>query len=181
LATKVDLLTAEDLYSSPSDRRGELVNGVFIDMAPPGVEHGGVVGNVAWLLGAYVRPRRLGRVLVGPGCVLRRNPDTVRAPDVSFIRADRIPPGGLSRRFREGAPDLVVEVIAPPDTRVEVETKLREWIEAEARLVWLLYPETRRVQAARSLLDRVLLTTDQILDGGDVLPGFSIRVAELFE
>ena len=125
--------------------------------------------------------RRLGRLYTELGCILRRNPDRVRAPDLCFIRSERIPPEGEPRGFWEIAPDLVVEVISPNDTPAEIQLKVREWIEAGVRLVWIVYPDTWTISVVRSLLDRVELTADDILDGGDVLPGFSCRVAELFE
>lgn len=181
MTTRIKLLTAEDLYQLPSDLRGELVNGVFIEMAPPGPEHAGVTMTIGWLLSSHVRARALGRVMAEAGFVIRRDPDTVRAPDVAFVRAERIPPAGLPRRFWELAPDLVVEVISPSDTPAEVEAKLRDWLEAGARLVWLVYPDNRTVQVVRSLRDRERLDSDALLDGGDVVPGFSCRVAELFE
>ncbi len=181
MATKVELLTAEDLLRFPRHRRGELVNGIFIEMVPPAPEHGGVAAETARALGNHVRPGRLGRVLVEGGFILRRHPDTVRFPDVAFVRAERIPAEGLPRRYWHLTPDLVVEVISPNDTPAEIEARLQEWLEAGAPLVWLLYPESRSVQAARSLLDRVILGPDQTLDGGDVLPAFTIRVADLFE
>ncbi|MBI2911012.1 MAG: Uma2 family endonuclease [Chloroflexi bacterium] len=181
MATRVELLTAEDLLRFPRERRGELVNGIFIAMAPPAPEHGGVAALTATTLTNHSRTRRLGRVLVEAGFVLRRNPDTVRFPDVAFVRAERIPPEGLPRRYWDLTPDLVGEVISPNDTPAEIEARLQEWLDAGAPLVWLLYPENRSVQAATSLLDRVRLGPDDILDGGAVLPGFSIRVGELFE
>ena len=78
-------------------------------------------------------------------------------------------------------PERLVEVISPDDRPGEIQAKVREWIEAGVPLVWLLYPRTRTVVVIRSLLDREELTAEDTIDGGDVLPGFSCPVADLFE
>jgi Uma2 family endonuclease len=104
----------------------------------------------------------------------------VRAPDLAFVCRERLPPENQPRGFWEIAPDLVVEVVSPNDTRAEIQLKVREWIEAGVRLVWVVYPDSRTVEVIRTLLDREELTADDTLDGGDVLPGFSCAVAELF-
>jgi Uma2 family endonuclease len=165
VAKTVTLLTAEDLWRLGPDCRCELIDGVLVEMPPVG----GLLYPVAHLLG---------RLYPELGCILRRNPDRVRAPDLAFIRMERTPdePPG----FWEIAPDLVVEVVSPNDTRAEIQLKVREWIEAGVRLVWVIYPDARTVEVIRSLLDREELTADDTVDGGDVLPGFSCRVAELF-
>lgn len=80
----------------------------------------------------------------------------------------------------EMPPDLVVEVVSPGDTQTEVQAKVREWIEAEVPLVWVARPRTRTVEAISSLLERKVDGPEDMLDGGDVLPGFSCRVADLF-
>ena len=174
-------MTADDLFKLPSDLRCELIDGVLIKMAPPGVEHGGIQATLAFLMSEHVRPSRLGRVVTESGFVLRREPDTVRAPDVAFIRAERIQPGRLPAKYWDLAPDLVVEVVSPSDTASEIQSKVREWVEAGVRLVWVVYPESRTMNVIRSLGDRVTLSTEDTLDGGSVVPGFSCRVAELFE
>jgi Uma2 family endonuclease len=79
------------------------------------------------------------------------------------------------------APDVVIEVVSPYDTRAEIQAKIRDWIEAEARLVLYVYPDTRTVHAIRSLTDRQELTISDVLDLGDILPGFSFPVADLFD
>ena len=181
MASKTRLLSVEDVERLPSDLKWELVDGVLIEMPPANARHGGIAANVAFLLSSYVRPRRLGWVSVEVGFIIRRGPDAIRAPDVAFIRAERMPPTGPPERFWEIAPDLVVEVISPDDRPGEIQAKVREWIEAGVPLVWLLYPRTRTVVVIRSLLDREELTAEDTIDGGDVLPGFSCPVADLFE
>jgi Uma2 family endonuclease len=181
IVTKViALMTAEEFERLGPDTWAELVDGVLIERMPGNALHGSVQGEAFALLREYVRPRKLGLVSVEVGFILRRNPDTVRAPDVAFVRAERVPAGGPPESFWEIAPDLVVEVISPSNTAAEVQAKVREWIEAGVRMVWLIYPRSRSVVQVDSLLHRVELQETDTLEGGSVLPGFSCSVAELF-
>jgi Uma2 family endonuclease len=173
-------MTAEEFWDHPSSRWCELIDGVPVEMSPPGFEATTTAGSVVWLLSAHVRPNHLGYVLTDPGVIVRRNPDAVRAPDAAFIRADRIPPTGMPQRYSDIVPDLIVEVVSPGDRPAEIQTKIREWIEGGARLVWVIYPASKTVHVIRSLRDREVLGVDDRLEGGDVLPGFSCSVVELF-
>jgi Uma2 family endonuclease len=181
MATATKLLTAEEFFDHPSSRWCELIDGVPIEMSPPGFEATTTAGSVIWLLSAHVRPGGLGHVLTDPGVILRRNPDLVRAPDAAFIRSGRIPVGQMPTGYSDIVPDLIVEVVSPGDRPSEIQTKIREWIEGGARLVWVIYPATKTVQVIRSLQDREVLGVDDRLSGGDVLPGFSCSVAEIFQ
>ena len=180
MAQTVTLLTAEDVEKLPSDLHCELIDGVLIEMSPPGNPHGRVVAKVT---GVLLRGEAMGLGLVfgEGGFILRRNPDTVRAPDVSFFRSGRDLPSTPRPGFWQIPPELVVEVVSPWDTAAEIQTKVREWLEFEVQLVWVVYPENKTVHVIRSLLDRVTVSEGDILDGGDVLPGFSFLVSELFE
>jgi len=132
-------------------------------------------------LGQYVADHRLGEVYAAEtGFKLKTNPDTVRAPDVSFIRQERVDEIGETESFWPGAPDLAVEVNSPGDTVGEVEGKVQEWLSAGARSVWVVSPKLRTVTAYRSLTDIVMLTEKDALDGGEVVPGFQFPVAKLF-
>lgn len=180
MATATRLLTAEEFLHTPESRRAELIDGVMVEVSPAGGEHSKRQAKAIRVLGR-AEDAGSGTVVGEIGCVVRRNPDRVRAPDAGFIRRERLPSGVLPAAFWEGAPDLVVEVVSPFDRPSEVATKVREWIEAGARQVWVLYGDNRTVHVARSMQDRVTLSEDEILDGGDAVPGFSCRVSELFD
>jgi Uma2 family endonuclease len=180
MVTATQLLTAEDLYHLPANARCELIDGVLIEVSPPGNVHGRVAAKVIRVL-FRAEEQGLGFVLNEAGYILRRGPDTVRAPDAAFIVADRVDPSELARGFSELIPDIVVEVASPWDTRAEIQAKIREWLEAEVRLVLYVYPDSRTAHAIRSLTDRQELTADDVLDLGDILPEFSVRVADLFD
>lgn len=175
------LMTAEDMYAIPDDgSRYELVGGVLRVSEPPGGEHCYIASRLIIRLGAYVDAERLGIVMGECGYVLRRQPDTVRGPDVSFIRRDRIPRGDAFARFIEGAPDLVVEVVSPGDRRGEIAEKVEGYLDAGAQLVWVVYPRRTQVVVHDPEGIPEVLGLDGALEGRDVVSGFSLPLAELF-
>lgn len=176
------LLTADELLRLPDDgSRKELVEGELRTMAPAGYEHGIVAGNVLLRVGNHVQANRLGDVVAAEtGFRIGRDPDTVRAPDVGFVAAGRFPGGRLPATFPDLAPDFLVEVVSPTDTAHEIEEKVRDWLRAGVRLLWVVYPSTRSVTVYRSMTDVRVLKEQDSLDGADVLPGFSCRVSDLF-
>ncbi len=175
------LMTVEELAKLPPDQsRGELIQGVFVSMSPAGHTHGIIALNVSSLLWAFVKQNQLGSVYAAEtGFVLSRDPDTVRAPDTAFVRQERLA-NQPATGFFEGAPDLAVEVISPSETVDEVESKMIDYLEAGTALVWLVYPRTQTVTVYRSLTDIEILTSEDTLTGGDLLPGFSVSLKEIF-
>jgi Uma2 family endonuclease len=115
-------------------------------------------------------------VLVEAGFVLRRNPDTVRGPDVSFVSHARIPRGRLPVAFIPGAPDLAVEILSPDDRPAEVADRVADYLEAGTKLVWVCDPARRAVTVHRPGLPPETVSSDGWLDGGEVLPGFLCAV-----
>ncbi|MEW6363871.1 MAG: Uma2 family endonuclease [Acidobacteriota bacterium] len=180
-APPTELITGEALEKMPDMGRCELVEGRIVTMSPTGQAHGECEGNFYDHIRSFVRARRLGRVSVGEvGIYTRRSPDSVRGADVLFISNERYAQK-KSRSFLDVAPDLVVEVLSPEDRWSEVMQKLREYFSIGVRLIWVADPESRTVYAYRSLTDIREFTLNDELPGDDVLPGFSVKVAELFE
>ena len=180
MSTKT-LLTGEDLWKIVADgSRYELSRGGLVPMTPVGIRHSAVVSKVERLLGNFVEKHGLG--LVGPegGFYLRRNPDTLRAPDVAFISKARLDKEGIPDKFADFPPDLAIEVLSPEDTATEVQKKVEEYLTAGVPLVWIVDPAIQRVTVYRSLQDIKILSADQDLDGGEVIPGFRVKVAEIF-
>jgi Uma2 family endonuclease len=180
--TETKLVTAEELLKLPrGEFRYELVTGDLRQMSPAGHEHGRIGMELAVPLGHYIKSQKLGKIyLAETGFKLQTNPDTVRAPAVAFIRQERIEQAGRTTGYWIGAPDLAVEVTSPGDTVSEVEGKVTEWLEAGARTVWVVSPKLKTVTVYRSLTDITTLTEKDTLDGGEVVPGFQIPVAEIF-
>ncbi len=178
-ATKT-LLTAEDLLRLPRDgRRHELVKGELVEMTPVGPRHGLIALRLGRYLQEYAEANQLGGAMVETGFCLECRPDTVRAPDVSFVSADR-----LTLLDREGfvpeAPDLAVEVVSPDETDHAVQDKVMDYLTHGTRLVWVVRPRQRTVTVYRpDGSARVLRETDT-LDGEDVVPGFSLSLQTLF-
>ncbi len=181
-ATITKPMSADELLAMPDDGyRYELVRGELKRMSPAGDEHGRVGMELAIPLGAHVKKNKLGKLyLAETGFLIGTDPDTVRAPDVAFVRVERIKDGPGLKGYRIGAPDLAVEVVGPGDTVSEVEEKVAEWLEGGARLAWVVSPKLHTVTVYRSLTDIVTLTEKDVLDGGDVVPGFKIDIAEIF-
>jgi Uma2 family endonuclease len=181
-ATLTKPMTADELLAMPDDGwRYELVKGELRMAPPPGSEHGEVTMNLAGSLYQHVKKNNLGVVYAAQtGFKLESNPDTVRAPNVAFVRIESVQQTGRLPGYRSGSPDLVVEVLSPSDRVTGVEEKVAEWLEGGARMVWVVSPKLHTVTVYRSLTDIVMLTANDNVDGGDVVPGFQIKVAEIF-
>ena len=175
-------ITAEQLLQLPDDGyRYELVAGELLRMPPAGAEHGGIALNIGALLRAHVKAHNLGLTCAAEtGFLLQRNPDLVRAPDVSFVAARHFPAEGVPRGYWPVAPDLAVEVVSPNDRSEDVQGKVAEYLSAGTRLVWVVYPKTRSVFVYRSLSQVQALSADEEIRGGDIIPGFSCRVEAFF-
>ncbi len=175
-------LTADELLAMPDDGyRYELVKGELIRMSPTGQEHGVLTINLTLPLGTYVKANKLGVVCAAEtGFKLEQDPDTVRAPDIAFISQARYAKVGRTAKYWDGAPDLAVEVLSPSDTPRKVERKVADWLQAGAQSVWVVNPKRRTVTVYSSQFETVILTEHDELDGGDVVPGFQLTVAEIF-
>jgi Uma2 family endonuclease len=175
------LLMPDDLLTMPDGERYELVEGIPKEkgMGAKSSEISGIL-NAALL--AFVRPRKLGRVyLSDTGYVcFPGKPKSVRFPDVSFVRTDRIPNGVSPEGYFNIRPDLAVEVISPNDLYEEVEEKLTDYREAGIPLVWIVSPRARTVLVRRLDGTANLLLESGELSGEDVVPGFTCNIAELF-
>ena len=172
--------TAEELERlNLPNKRTELVRGQLIVREPAGFRHGDVAMALALQLGNFVRKHSLGRVLAAEtGFKLFSNPDTVRAPDVGFVRQDRIP-DPPPRGFAKFAPDLAVEVLSPDDRPGEVLAKVSDWLNAGTRLVWIIDPDRRTARVHRADGTVALISESGSLEGEDVVPGFSCPLAEV--
>lgn len=175
-------VTAEELLKIPDNgMRTELVRGEVRYMAPAGNVHGRIAVNVTISLGQYVRENDLGTVYAAEtGFKISNDPDTVRAPDVAFVSRDRVEEVGEVEGFWPGAPDLAVEVVSPSDLYTEVEEKVFSWLEAGSRMVVVVDPRNRTVSVRRRRDGVQILTEHDTLDGGDVVSGWELPVADVF-
>ncbi|MCH8052628.1 MAG: Uma2 family endonuclease [Planctomycetes bacterium] len=175
-------MTAEDLLAMPSDGNSyELVRGELRMMTPAGFEHGRIAMRIGSRINQHVERNKLGVVLAAEtGFTLERDPDTVRAPDVSFVHRDRIPSPSERQKFAELAPDLAVEVISPSNRTIEIDEKISDYLNAGVRLVWVVYPETQSVAEHRPNTPAKEFDLEDTLQGYDVLPDFTCAMADLF-
>ena len=179
MAVETKLMTAEELLDLPRGRaRYELVDGELITMSPAGAEHGEIAGEIFGRLRNYVREHRLGTTYAAEtGFLLGEGPDSVRAPDVAFVRAERVV---RVRTYFPGPPDLAVEVLSPNDRASQVEAKVRHWLRSGTRMVQVVDPETKTAVIHTSGIT-TRLAIDDALDGGDVVPGWKLPLRELFD
>jgi Uma2 family endonuclease len=169
--------TADELLRLPDDGfQYELVRGELRKMSPAGLEHGEIAARIAASLTTFVRQHRIGTVYIAEaGFRLREDPDTVRVPDVSFVRADRVV---KTERFMPGPPDLAVEVVSPSDSFSEIAEKTAEYLGAGASAVIVVDPRTRTVNVYRAAA--ISVATD-VLEVEDVIPGWKLPLREIFE
>ena len=180
MTTKQKLLTAEELLLMPRDgSRYELIRGVLTQKMPTGDLHRIAVSRIDTALSVWADDNDYGSVGAGePGYRLDRDPDTVRAPDVVWTAPGRIPEG--TQGYPELAPDLAVEVKSPGNSNPEMASKAAMWLSYGSREVWVADPETTTVTRHKLNTAPVILGEDDILDGGELLPGFSSPVWRLF-
>jgi Uma2 family endonuclease len=174
-ATEADVIELHDHH----DRLFELIDGTLVEKAM-GWNESELAIIIATLLRNFVSANRLGKVFGSDG-MFRLEPEQIRIPDVAFISKQRFAGRTLeSTAFWELGCDLAVEVISPSNTRREMERKLNDYFAAGVGVVWLVYPKTREVVVYTSANTSLILRGDDVLDGGGLLPGFSVSVSQIF-
>jgi Uma2 family endonuclease len=187
IETTVKLYTVEEFWEycqlpENSGRRLELVNGEIREMVPTGGEHGEAGGDLFGLVWTHNREHKLGRVTnAETGYVLTIGEDNkpfIRAPDIGFVSIARAPePFGSG--FVPMPPDLAVEVVSPGDRAEEIEEKIQDYLRYGVRFIWVMYPSLKSIMVRKPNAMKEL-TGDDVLDGEDVLPGFKVKVSEIF-
>ena len=178
MATKT-LLTIEQFDQLPITEGilYELNEGELVTMTEPMPRHNWVRDNIAAALREFAHPRQLGRVFVETGYEL--TPETVRIPDVSFVPADRVREIDLDKRI-QGAPAVAVEVVSPTDLAEDLTQKVKQYLAAGAKAVWVFYPRTHEVQVFRADSTTFVRHEPEMLEEPDVLPGLSLDLKTVF-
>ena len=179
VATK--LITAVEFARLPNPANGsrqELVKGEIVEMPPAQGRHGYLQVEFSAILRQYVKPNKLGWVVTESGTLLERNPDTVRGPDVSFYSIARQPEPPDA--YFSIAPDLAIEILSPSSRRKQVREKIEEYIHNGVRTVWLVDPDANTITVYNGTMRGVEYGPADTVDGGEVIPGFSLRVSEFF-
>lgn len=178
---KKRLVTAEELLRLPDDGcRYELFRGELRQMPPAGEEHGEFAMELGWRLAQFVSASKLGKVYAAEtGFRLSTNPDTVRAPDVAFVSRERLEQQPPAKGYRQGAPDLAVEVLSPNDRPAEVAEKVYEWLYYGAQEVWALEPEARKLTVYHPGEPLRTFGPEDTLSS-PLFPGWELPLGELF-
>ena len=175
------LITGDQLLLMGDIGPCELIDGKVVPMNPTNPEHGFVESNLCSEIRSFVRSRNLGWVITGEiGIYIRRNPDRVRGADIVFLSKKTFP-SLPTQGFLEVAPDLVVEVVSPGDPWREIEDKIDDYFEIKVRRVWIVEPKKRSVTVYQSRNQTVRLGPDDLLSDEEILPGFGLRVGDIFE
>ena len=183
MAIATTIMTADELLRMPhSGQRYELVRGELISMSPASRKHGRIAAHIVAKLHNFVENHDLGEVHSSEtGFTIDTNPDTVRAPDASFVTKARIDALGETEGFFPGAPDLAVEVISPNDLYSQVADKALAWLRAGTKMVIVIDPNKKTATIYRDLDDIVMLTDNQTIEGNSLLPGWSLSLNDLFK
>ena len=177
-------MTAGEYQRLPEPMDGtrlELVRGEVVSVCRPTWEHGEIQIAIGSLIKNFLRTNPIGRVARECGVITEHEPDTVRGPDVSFISKERMPLGERMPKFAELTPDLCVEIISPSNTRAKMNEKIEEYFETGAKMVWVVDPEDQSVTVHLEPEEGRTPKGKAVLTGGEVLKGFSCKVAEFFE
>jgi Uma2 family endonuclease len=173
--------TADDLRRMPTDEPWELWEGALQKVPGAGQTASELAGVIFAFLLPFVRRRKLGVLTSSDGTYyLSHDPETLVVPDVAFVRWDRLPGRAKTDEYCPVPPDLAVEVVSPSDGPVDITRKQRLYDGAGVPLVWWVYPKRRSIQVVADGHLVAELGEDGELDGGDVLPGFRLRVADVF-
>ena len=177
-------VTVDILLTLPDDGyQYEVVEGVLVRMAGSGFDATTIAVELVAALHSYVRPRRLGRVTGADGVYTFPGAETGLLPDVGFLDAAKVALISDRRKPIPFAPDLAVEVASPDQTRNAMAAKARTYLDGGTRLVWIVWPDQQLVDvwhAGRTVGPAATLPASALLDGADVLPGFSYLVASIF-
>jgi Uma2 family endonuclease len=173
-------LTQEQFAQLPGDgARHEMDAGTLITLPPAKSLHTLIALTVLEALQNYLKAFAKARALPEAGYVLSQEPLTIRQPDVSVLSKDRIAATDADSYF-QGAPDLAVEIVSPSDSAQDLESKVKQYLQGGAKQVWVLYPKTRNIHVFSGAQSPRILDANQTLEGGELLPGFSVKVADLF-
>ncbi len=179
MTTQERLMTVDEFEQTYMDRPYELIEGVVVKVSPTVFDHGYVTAQIAFELNHFIRTHPMG-VVVGAETGFKLSNITMRAPDAAYISKAKLVLITDRRKFLPFAPDLAVEVVSPTDRKAKLEKKIELFMSAGTSLLWIIHLKKPRVIVYQTGKEPFTVPHEGTLDGGDVLPGLQIRVADLF-
>ena len=188
LPVKEKLYTIDDMWALDHDpayelRKFYLIDGRLYEEDVPGRPHGKIASELNAELVIYNRIHNLGEVTVEAGFYPADDRNTLLLPDVAFMRHDSLPQPP-PQAYVPAMPDLAIEILSPSDSLTQARAKAQVYLENGSALVWLVQPESRRVEVCRldddARLDANIVGLGERLSGEDVLPGFALEVSDIF-
>jgi Uma2 family endonuclease len=181
MVAELKLMTIEEFARLDNDECShELSDGELITMPPPGYERGLIVANLIGAIKPFVKAQGLGAVLSNSGFTIGRDPDTVLAPDIAYVQATAPSAAPPPRGYPEFLPDLVFEIVSPSDNAAYVQRKVQKYLSAGVSMVVVIWPLTRTVSVHHTEGSSVMLSETDQLSFGEIIPGFSVAVNDLF-
>jgi Uma2 family endonuclease len=180
-ATPDRMMTADELADLPDDGMlYELSRGMLVCMSPSSYGPSRIAGRILAKMATFIDEHELGDYgSAEGGFKLASDPDTVRAPDIWFVRKERVPEGANPEGFYDGPPDLAVEVLSPSDRFHQIAMKVRDYLDAGTPLIWVLDPKGRLAAVFRPGAPVRFIDADGVLDGEDILPGFTLPIESI--
>jgi Uma2 family endonuclease len=164
------LVTGEDLLRHPEWGPCELIRGKVVPLCRPNNVHGRLTARMSSRIDTFAELHNLGITFTDGGIFIEKNPDTVRGPNLHFVRADRCPPESGLYGYFEFAPDLCIEIVSPNDEFSKVVAKVMQYLGIGVRLVWVIDPATRLAHIYRGDRTTATVMPDSVLSGEDILP-----------
>jgi Uma2 family endonuclease len=180
MVVQEQLLTVEAFWEQYAGKPYELIHGRVVEVTPTGLSHGAVTSRIAAQLLIFVDAQKIGGEVLGAETGFWLGPHTLRGPDCAYIRQEKLASVTEPEKYVPFAPDLAVEVVSPGDTASGIRDKVDLYRAAGTRLVWVIYPSLRKIDVYLPDGTSYEVKKDGTLDGGDVLPGLSISVSDLF-
>jgi Uma2 family endonuclease len=177
-------ITAADVERLDNDKVVEVLKGSWVEKPMVGELHSAIEVRLIVMLDGFVRPNKLGRVYTSDTTfVLEGTPGdikTMRLPDVSFVSAGRVKETDRGSFYYQ-SPDLAIEIVSPSERTSDTQAKINDYLRTGSREVWIVYPETRQVSVLLPDGTATIYGAGQKISGGDLLPGLSLSVDEVFD
>ena len=182
------LYTVEDVWAlqlqpENAGRDYELINGELFEMSPANSVHAWLASEISGFIRDFAKPRDYGFTLVEGGFSPDKDRSTLLAPDVAFVRKERMPLP-FPQPYFDFMPDLAVEILSPSNTQAELSRKTAIYLENGTRMLWIVNPMERNAEVYRRTadgqIDVIMIDINGVLSGEDVLPGFTLEMLELF-